>query len=114
MNCKIQIKIRLKWVGFYRSHFTHEKGGGEGWKEGKVDPTKCNAACKIETREPLSEWMINGPVEFSLLFLARTLCPFVPTFREMAGVLLALMDDATELIFALRYSVLFLALRVSD
>lgn len=32
-------------------------------------------------------------------FLARALCPFVPAFREMAGVLLALMDDATELIF---------------
>lgn len=64
-------------------------------------------------KRALSEWMINGPVKLSLLFLARALCPFVPTFREMAGVPLALMDDATELISALRCFVLFLTLRIS-
>lgn len=51
------------------------------------------------------EWVINGPVDLSLLFW-RALCPFVPPFREMVGVPLALMNDATGLIFALRCPVL--------
>lgn len=51
------------------------------------------------------ECVINGLVDLSLLFW-RALCPFVPPFREMAGVPLALMDDATGLIFALRCPVL--------
>lgn len=48
--------------------------------------------------------MINGLVDFALLFF-RALCPFIPAFREMAGVPLALTDGATELIFALPCSV---------
>lgn len=60
----------------------------------------------METKA-LSVWVINGLVDFTLLFffLECTLCPFIPPFREMAGVPLALTNDATELIFALPCSV---------
>jgi hypothetical protein len=48
------------------------------------------------------EWMINEPADLPHCFFSGALCPFVPPFREMAGVPLALTNDATELIFSSR------------
>jgi len=61
--------------------------------------------CKMQNRDKSAQqWVINGADRF-LIALFETLCSFKPLFRKMAGVPLALTDDATELIFALSCSV---------